>query len=121
MIITASMINQKEYEILNAIRIQLYGRVSAKVTSTRQVSAVRSIFDDQKRKEQFEFAHPEMSENDGDQPLCTLFASNFDDLNRLQELIQLRYESFWSPETLSPRYRLTAHRELFGCIGDIVR
>ncbi|KAH3855768.1 hypothetical protein DPMN_098337 [Dreissena polymorpha] len=121
MIITAFLINQEEYEILNDILIQFYGRVSAKVTSKRQVLAVRSIFEDQKTREQFEFAHPLFSENDGDQPLCTLFASNLDDLNRLQELIQLRYESFWSPEIISPRYRLTAHRELFVCIGDIVK
>ncbi|KAH3855774.1 hypothetical protein DPMN_098343 [Dreissena polymorpha] len=121
MIITASLINQEEYEILNDILTQFYGRVRAKVTSKRKVLAVRSIFEDQKTREQFEFAHPVFSENNGDQPLCTLFSSNLDDLNRLQELIQLRYESFWSPEIISPRYRLTAHRELFVCIGDIVK
>ncbi|KAH3855759.1 uncharacterized protein LOC127871084 isoform X3 [Dreissena polymorpha] len=119
--ITASLTSQKEYDIFNAILTLFNGRVSKTVTSKRHVSAVRSFFEDQKRREQFEqFAHPVFAENDGDQHFCQFFASNLNDLNTLHELIHLHSKEVWSPEIVSDRYRLTAHRDLFVCIGDIV-
>ncbi|XP_052269702.1 uncharacterized protein LOC127871085 isoform X2 [Dreissena polymorpha] len=114
--IKASPKDSFELEVCKEVIAIFERRKSKEITSSWLLSAVRKLFGNRKCKSQFEYAHPVFTENYVANSMCTLFASNSDDLERLLDRLKL----FWSPDIISPKFRFTPSRELYVCIGDIV-